>query len=208
MNAFYFAHVSLLSPLLPLLLYLRARRISKELRLIRNLLIVGFVFDASSLFLALKGINTNPIANLFLLIQAVVLFEVFKIKLPGIRSLINAVEIAFAGLFTINYFFVQGYLVLNTYTVSISCIIFVFLSHYYFSHLLRSLPEFFVHRMPMIWINIAVLVYYSGNLFVFLFNDHFVMTTSWIIHNMLNITKNTLFAVAVWQNLRTTSSSS
>ena len=66
----------------------------------------------------------------------------------------------------------------------------------------------------MVWISVGVLVYYSGNIFLFILNNYFSnrvdgnQGTLWIIHNLLNISKNLLFCIALWQSQHKISSSS
>lgn len=109
-------------------------------------------------------------------------------------------------LFLINYAFIQSPYTLNSYAYTMSGVILIVLSLLYFWYLLKNLPETFVHRSPMIWINIAVLLYFGGNLFLFMLYNFFA-AGEWILHNMLNITKNVLLFVAVWQSQRKMNSS-
>ena len=200
------AYFSLLSPLLPLLLFLRKRVLSKEVLMIRILLIIGFLFDLLCLFMARRQMNSFPVGNIFYLIQTLILLRVYEIKFVKSGNEFRIIQVTYCILFIVNYFFIQGYSVLNTYTITLSAIVFSALALSYFLYVLKKLPEVFVYRIPMIWINIAVLVYFSGNLLVFLFNDFLIMSTTCIIHNLLNITKNLIFMIAIWQNQRRTSS--
>ena len=59
----------------------------------------------------------------------------------------------------------------------------------------------------MFWINTAILIYFSGNLFLFIFNTYLVsvlkddLVVYWSFHNLLYLIKNVLFAIGLWQNL-------
>ncbi|MEO7990866.1 MAG: hypothetical protein ABI663_15065, partial [Chryseolinea sp.] len=158
------------------------------------------------------GINTYPIANFFFLFQALLLLILYKNALH-IRLNYILIAVVYSFIFLVNYFFLEGPYQLNAYTFSLSGVIFILLSLLYFRHLLITLPSDSVHRLPMVWINIAVLMYYSGNLFLFILNNYFSMgehgnqRAMWILHNALNISKNLLFLIALWQSLRKTNSS-
>lgn len=199
------AHISSLSPVIPLALSFKADKPLKEVAYIRYLLVASLLFDAAALLFAYNGINSYPIANLYLLMQAWILFSIYKLQLATKTKAIEGVRLGFALFFIVNYFFIQTPSLLNSYSISISGVTFMFIALYYFYNLLQKLPEFYIHKMPMVWINIAVLVYYSGNLFLFIFNNYFTAGIDgnqrfvWMLHNILNITKNILFFVAIWQ---------
>jgi hypothetical protein len=157
--------------------------------------------------MALLSINNYPVGNAYLLIQSLLLLAIYqealKIK-PTITYLLGG---AYTAAFVANYFFLQGPYVVNSYSIVLSAVVFIVLSLLYFRQLLINLPETFVHRVPMVWVNSAVLIYFSGNLFIFmLFN--YLMSSIWLLHNLLNVTKHVLLFVAVWQSQRTTTSSS
>ena len=204
----FIAYGSFASPLIPLLLSFRLTRALPEIRLIQLLLWIGFVFDLTSLLLGRSKVNTYPIGNMFFLVQTIILLLIYSEKFSESRIYLKIGGAIFTMFFLVNYFFIQGYNVLNFYSISLSALMFILLSLSYFAHLIRNLPEVYLHRMPMIWINIAVLVYYSGNLFLFIFNNYLSIgiggnqRTMWILHNILNISKNAIFLVAIWQNLR------
>ncbi len=62
--------------------------------------------------------------------------------------------------------------------------------------------------LPMFWLNTGVLTYFAGNLFLFAIRNYVIIafndnqTMYWSFHNFLNIGKNLLFAIALWQDLR------
>lgn len=202
------AHISSCSPIVPLALSFKVRKPLKEIIYLRYILGGSLLFDAVSLLMAIKGINSYPFTNLFFILQAWILFSIYKHQLATNKKVIETFRLSFAAFFLVNYFFIQTPELLNSYSISISGVLFMSLSLYYFYNLLQKLPEVYIHRMPMVWINIAVLVYYAGNLFLFIFNNYFTegidgnQRYMWMLHNILNITKNILFFVAIWQNLR------
>jgi hypothetical protein len=65
-----------------------------------------------------------------------------------------------------------------------------------------------IQSVPMFWISFGVLAYFGGTLFLFLFNNVLMKYQPanhqlvWILHNVLNITKNIFFAIALWKSCR------
>ncbi len=201
------AFVSWMSWLMPLW---AARKSWKSDRLVRWIAILAafsFLADLAVFAMALSGINNYPVGNAYLLVQSLVFLMIYQDALkmrPAITYLLGG---AYTVAFVANYFFVQGPYVVNSYSIVLSSVGFILFSLIYFRQLLINLPETFVHRVPMVWVNSSVLIYFSGNLFTFmLFN--YLMSSIWILHNILNIIKNILLFVAVWQSQRTTTSSS
>lgn len=98
------------------------------------------------------------------------------------------------------------------YLEAIANLVMIIVPLTFFYKLLSELKVINIHRLPILWICFATLFYYSGNLFLFLARDLLARVPesyglSWILHNILNVTKNILFAVALWQNYRTMKSS-
>ncbi len=199
--AMLIAHISSTSSLLPFGLSLRSWNSSRIILLISILTACSFSFDMVAYYFATRGVNTYPIGNLFFLVQAELLLLIYREAFSWKMRFVIWAGSVYALLYIINYSFVQSLYTVNSYSIAISCLLFIALSLNYFRFLLKNLPETFVHRSPMIWINIAVLIYFGGSLFIFMLYNY-IPTAIWILHNMLNITKNILFFVAIWQSQR------
>ena len=75
-------------------------------------------------------------------------------------------------------------------------------------NLMQDMPVERVQTLPLFWLSFAILIYYGGTLFLFLFNN-FLIThlpkshqTIWTLHNLINITKNVFLFLTVWMNYR------
>ena len=98
----------------------------------------------------------------------------------------------------------QSLQLMNTYSLSIeslSIIIFTLLSFY---EITKDTSEQLLN-IPMFWINSAFLLYYSGNLLVFLFNnyiylaDPFIQRKIWMINSILNIIYYIPISIGFWK---------
>ena len=73
---------------------------------------------------------------------------------------------------------------------------------------MKDLPTVEVFRLPIFWVNVAVLVYFSGNLFVFMLSDYLVtvlkdnLIVYWSFHNFLSIVKNILLAIGFYGSIK------
>jgi hypothetical protein len=82
----------------------------------------------------------------------------------------------------------------------------------YLYRLFRELPVERVQDMPMLWIAFAVLIYFGGTLFLFLFNNYLIDNEPgthraiWVLHNMLNVSKNVFLSIALWKHYKQSTS--
>jgi hypothetical protein len=125
------------------------------------------------------------------------------------KKLASGIAVVYTIFSIVNFFFIQDYNVFNSYTILFSCVIFVSYSLAYFRKLLIEIPVTAIHRLPMLWVNISVLQFYTGTVFIFIFNNYLLKAEdvkfhllTWSLHNILNTTSNILFFVAIWQELR------
>lgn len=84
----------------------------------------------------------------------------------------------------------------------IASFVFIFVALYSFYYLHTHMPALNLFESPIFWINIGVLLYFAGNLFLFAAINIFTMEKVYLlyfpIHNVLNASKNILFGVAFY----------
>jgi len=74
----------------------------------------------------------------------------------------------------------------------------------YFYKVIRELAIIRLEREPMFWISVGLLVYFAGNLFVFVFSNYIIRQSSavstqlWGIHALLYTGLYALYAWALW----------
>ncbi len=108
--------------------------------------------------------------------------------------------------FIVNIFFIQGPGVYNSFSNTLESFILIYLCLRYYHKLIDELPTQSIYKNPLFWIATAILIYYSSNFFLFVVNNYLTVGIDgahqviWVFHNIINITKNFLFAVALWHN--------
>ena len=165
------------------------------------LLIVSLLCDLSSwIFFEFS----YPLVNFYLLAQFSVLYYLFFEHLKRLLIL-KWIFIIFCCFYIVNISFFQGLFQFNSVSNAFASIILMGLSLYYLFTLLKELPTVTIHLLPILWISFAALAYYGGNFFLFLFSNYLTsgigesLMILWVLHNILNIIKNILFAIALWQ---------
>jgi hypothetical protein len=199
------------SSLIPFSLgWLRFRSNAVYLKLLFGITGVSFICDTASLILYWLKINPNYIGNTYTLVEFIVLSIIYFIVFNDrkLSRIFIAVGTFYSVVFILNLFFLQQEKI-SSYTETFSSFVFIALSIAFFYRLMKDLPALQIQQLPMFWINTAVLIYFAGNLFLFILTNYLVnilkddLIAYWTFHNLLNITKNLLFAIGLWQNLRT-----
>jgi hypothetical protein len=200
----YFAHVSSFSALLPAILGLIfAKSLQGRLTWIPILAVASLLSDGLSLMLLSRGENTWPVGNIFYIIQFALLYLVLGYRVIGKwceMLFVLCILFAFA-----NYLLIQTPDVINSVTTYVATIFMIMISGRYLYRLVEDMPVERVQDLPLFWISFAVLIYFAGTTFLFLFTNYLidhdlqVSQSIWVLHNILNITKNVFFTIALWK---------
>lgn len=202
--------ISIYSILLPLAVFFFARNRKKlptGIWLLGALLLASGLSDILCLVLYKRfGTNPNTVVSIYLCVQFVLLSSIYYtvVTIRAYKKVISSIAILFIVFATVNLFFIQGVTGFNTNLFTISSIVFILYSIIYFYRLIRELPEPFIERMYMFWVNTAVFIYFGINLFLFLTVDRLIMKAdnqfllSWGLHNGSNALKNIIFTIAVY----------
>jgi hypothetical protein len=180
--------------------YIRLLGFSQLLTLASHFLVIFFVS-----VLKIKQNSLLSIADIveFALITAIYYYATNRSN----KTLFTTLGVLFGAFSLINLLFVQGGDI-NSFSLVVMSIITILFSLYYFYWLLQELPTTELQRLPMFWINSALLIFYSGNLFVFVFTDYLVnvlnnnMLFMWTMHNILKVIEILMIVVALWIDLR------
>jgi hypothetical protein len=179
----------------------------KEFAIFGALLIASALADISQyVFFFWLGLSANVVATVYQLIEIILLCLWYRKQLAGsLNPLVFNIALTLLLAFgLVNMFGIQGWNNINSYTRIPHGIVMIVFSLVYFYTLLKGLPTRSVQRLPMFWINIGVLFYYSGTFFVMIFTDYLVnvlkndLIYQWAFHNFLGIVHNILFAFALW----------
>ena len=174
--------------------------------------VASIFFDATAYLFIIQNINTWPVGNLFIIVQFAILFF----------SLSRYINILFLDCFfygcvvfsLANYFFLQNAYIFNSYTAYVIGIFMITSALSLLYRLMVELPVERIDRLPEFWIAFAVLVYYGGTLFLFLFNNYLIdhlpksHQAIWTLHNLLNVTKNVFLFAAIWTQCKNRTSPS
>ncbi len=192
--------ISICSVLFPIILsIINYKKEPRYLKILGLLVLTSGLSDLLSI--NFTRIN-DEINNVYTIIQFFILCSVFYLCFDNVRAkrMLLFSSFLFFIFSVINMLFIEGFAHRNTNLRTVSGIFFIIISVYYFYYLLQVQPVDHITRYPMFWINSAVLIYFSGNIFLYAANNIMsferIYLFYYLIHNILNVVKNAIFGVA------------
>lgn len=202
----FISDLSIASVLIPLFIVaIQWRKLPQELSPLRWLLIASLVCDILMHFTGLWFQNSYPVGNAFMLIQFYILLYIFRFYHRN-KNIVIFLGVGYLIFYVFDISYFENFLRMPANAIFFSGLIIIILSLQYLYKLLNELSITHIHRLPMLWLTFAVLLYYACTLFVILASNYLLVIETtlhlkmWVVHNFFNITKNILFAIALWKN--------
>lgn len=204
--SFILNQLSALSGLLPIgAAGLRYRTYGGTLRLLAWFFVVSGLFDLASVITDHWNIRNLPLFHLFSVVNLLFLSAFYHRIIQG-RRWRQAIWVA-AGLillFTLYRAVLPGGLwQFPSAVMTAQCGLFMALALLYFYQWLHQPVLTAIEHNPLFWVNAGVLVYFSGNLFLFMLQEWISRTPQphhanyWAIHSVANIVANLLYAIGL-----------
>ena len=172
------------------------------------LLIISLVVEFISTFLSYQNYNNIAIINLFTFVEFLFIvlfyktfFDAFlKTKIHYVLILLFSLLIIFTTILSNNI------KLIDNLSVSIEAILLIFYSLFSLFIIMKNLIYEDLLATPFFWINSAVLIYFSGNLFLFIFSNYLQKHNEssgylqlYVIHSALNILYYIILSIAFWK---------
>jgi|GEM_PF-5874665 len=199
---------SVASPLFILVAWLAGK---KNTRLGHDIALLGLIslaFDLLAVGMAFSQMNNHLVGSSFMLFQTLAIAYIVHRHGKSNSKLLLASIILNTAILFLDGSFISGFERFAPYASVAHFITIVAWMTIYFKSLLDELPSESLYEVPLFWVCTGALLFYSGNLFNFIFANLFMEgelaynTKAWILHLVLNITKNIIFAVALWKTNR------
>ncbi|MDR6561118.1 MULTISPECIES: hypothetical protein [unclassified Arcicella] len=194
---------------LPLIIILlRKKYLTKELKILFLYIIASILFEIFSVTWGKILHKPNHfILNIFALTEGVLISCVFQEafinkKLKRITFIIISIYV----LVSIFLFAMpNGFFKFNSIVNTISCLLIIIWVFVYFYQLLQTLQVIKLYMLPLFWISVGSLLYFSGTLFIFLYSDTILFQKVpilyyqlWNIYYVLLFVFRILLAVGLW----------
>jgi hypothetical protein len=204
---------SVISAAIPLYAYLKMTYSKPTyLRHLIVLIMVGFCSDLASLTLVYAGLSPNFAGNFFMTFQFFLLLRIYYLfyrdifERPRIKTTLWVLTGIFIVILILDSFLLEGISENQSVTRTFAALVFIIYSTRFYLDVLTS-----VKRQPAkidtlnapIWINHAIIFYFGFGFYIFATFNYFSKINPdeaevlWTFHNMNNIIKNILFAVAI-----------
>lgn len=185
---------SVFSPILPLLFCWK--KLSRYQIVITAFIVTSFTVDLVTTFLVRANIT---FLHIYGLIESLLLIYFYTLVIHHPRLSFRAIASIFTLLYVLNSWMLE-WGQFNAYGRSAECVLIIALALRLFYQFYRDEEDIFIERSPMFWINVALITYFAGALFSFLLSQKILTgPMPWILHNISNILKNGILAVALWR---------
>jgi hypothetical protein len=200
---FYFSYFSILIPIF----FLLGRKQNFKIILIRVLGILLFASALSDLggyILISMGKSNILIANIYSVVQFFLLSIIYYLLLEK-KKIVYIASILFSLFFILNASFIQPFNEFQSWPLVLESIIFIIFSIIYYGQMLKSKPLIDFVIFYRFWLNSALFLYFAFNLYIFALSNYIfknmeaeVGIITWSFHNINNIGKNIIFALAIY----------
>ncbi len=160
--------------------------------------LISFLTDVLFGFI-LVGKPNYFILQLYGIFEALLLFLFYGIVLEKSKKWIIVIGIVFTLFYIYDAIWIEPDQ-FNTIGRSVESFIMIVLSLTLFYQFFRKEDDIFLDKSPLFWINIGILIYFSGALFSFVMSSVILTSKlSWVFHNISNILKNVFIAIGLWR---------
>ena len=181
----------------------------KKFEWIGWILIVSLLADAISIggyFIFRTNMNFSTVFHDVILVPLYFMFYRSKISAPKVRIMLTTMMIFAASFALINAIFLQGFNDIREFSKAFNSLVLMLYSVTYLYMLMKDIPAQLATRLPMFWVNTAVLVYYAFMLVIYLLSEYVLTVLNgsiiviWFVHNLLGIIHYTMISVGLWSN--------
>jgi hypothetical protein len=185
---------------------LKFNTLNPTLRVLFIFVTVSFIFDFCLTITSIYRINNFWIGNTYGIFEGILLFSLYYVALKEKKWIktLPYVMLFYGFLCYIEWVFIQEPNKLLVISIIFESFILITLALMSFKVLLEKLDYEKPTQNPMFWVNTSVLLYFSGNLFIFTFGNiihesNSILIYLWAVHNIIHILFILLFGVAFWK---------
>ncbi len=202
----YIASFALFCPLI--IAIFRRRYLTNELKVLFLYLIASIITEIlGNVFARVLHIPNHFILNTFAVLECILISFIFQEVF--INKNLKRVAFILIIIYTLVsiYLFIMpdGFFKFNSIVNTISCLLIIIWVFAYFYQLLQTLQVIKLYTIPLFWISVGCLLYFSGTLFIFLYSDTILFQKEpilyyqlWNIYYVLLFVFRFLLAVGLW----------
>jgi len=171
----------------------------KTLKILSVFCVVTVLMESIGAYLGFNQINTMFLCHLYTPIEFAFIIFIVKSFYQNSTYFLPVLLFCFAAFCVFDSLFIESILHFNSIPRGIEGIIIICFCVYFFYHIFTSEETFNLTTYPYFWLFSSWLIYFSGTLILFVYSFQAgVNTTFSIIHSVLNILLNLIFAYTLW----------
>jgi len=198
------AYSSLFSVIIPIACYLLSKKKNRISKILFILLLASLFADVGNITYLKSGFKGYIIPNIFFIAQTILLSIIYYLLLRE-KKIVFVMEFIFLIFCAFNFAFFQNINESQSLLWLLGDTLILAYAIQYYQGVYKLMPIENITQYSPIWINNAVLYYFSLNFFLFAAANYIfkneppeVGMVFWSFHNFNNIVKNCLFAVAIY----------
>ncbi|MEZ5013560.1 MAG: hypothetical protein R2794_04650 [Chitinophagales bacterium] len=194
--------------IIPVILSIRwFRAFSRPFKWISLYVYLLFTTHVISYFLWQRGQNNMVVAHVFSFFEFHILLYFFYLLLrPAFTALAClCTALGFSGFFLADTFIWEGLYNLQTYSITLESVVFVFFSVWWFIHIVRDYKVPLSGLTDLRYVVIGILLYFAGSVLLFALNDYVNKITRslrinvWSIHTLLALILYGMICIGMWR---------
>jgi hypothetical protein len=197
----WFSYISIAFTIIPLIVgVICIKKIKNYLLPVFIMVVIASFVEIINFWVAIDATSNLPIFHIYTALEFsfIYLFYLFFYKQYFNFKILYLLIPLFYIVTYIDYK-INGLNDIDSFSVTVESSIFIILSLISFTFLLRNLIYENVLSIPFFWINSGILIYFSGNILLFIFgkslnlSDYYALFVP--IHSPLNVIYNTLICI-------------
>lgn len=193
--------------IIPILIgVIRLRHLSVAARCVFALMIVAMVTDNISYFFRNQHFNTAYFLRIYTILEFILLsfFFIYIVNLKSLKVGMKVMIVLFTAVAIFDALF-QGIMSMDSISIAVESIVFILYSIIAFFLLMKDTTYLNILSASRFWMITAIILYFSGNLFLFVFSNHLLLHTPdsfnklWAINSVLSILFYSLIAIGFWK---------
>ncbi|SDL08018.1 hypothetical protein SAMN05421823_104320 [Catalinimonas alkaloidigena] len=199
----YLSFLSIFFPLIAGIFYYA--QLEQLLKTFTLFIIISALFDTTLTVTTAYRVPNLPLTHLFLLVNlsffCYIYYALLSAKWAQYGLLVLASTTAL--LVIANALLWGGLAHFPSLPLTLQSILLTCLALLYYYQMLTQQKILHIEKHPWFWINTGVLIYFSGNIFLFMLRNRMMdahatdYSAYWAIHSVLNIIANTLFGIGL-----------
>lgn len=182
------------------------RHITKETFPIASLVVLSLLTDTINFLLVSQNKNNFIVFRIYTYLEIFLIssfyFQFYK-KYTKTNASFLIIPL-FVAVSVVDYK-INGINNFDNYETAFESIVFSIISLWTFYYISKQLLFDNLLNEPFFWLNTSILLYFGGNLILFIFNNYLLRSKTtdqlamWCIHSVLNILYNLLIALGLWK---------